>query len=123
MKKYPTSKEILDACNGDKSEACKITIQNIIEIFKNLEDNIDNLPSDLDKIFNKLELLLDEIIKSEKDKVNDKEFNGLSCPLCGGDLYDSNPDVLLYSYPAQKNVSCSKCNYNGYRIVGENRLK
>jgi len=46
-----------------------------------------------------------------------KERNGIACPNCGEELYDSDPFVTLTSYPAKKNVHCEKCNYSGYRIA------
>ena len=44
-------------------------------------------------------------------------LNGIACPKCGEELYDSTPMVTLTSMPAQKNVHCSKCDYVGYRIA------
>jgi len=44
-------------------------------------------------------------------------LNGIACPKCGEELYDSNPMVTLTSMPAQKNVHCSKCEHVGYRIA------
>jgi len=43
--------------------------------------------------------------------------NGIACPDCGSELLDSNPMVVLSSYPAQKSIHCPKCNYKGYRIA------
>lgn len=43
-------------------------------------------------------------------------LNGIACPECGAELMDSNPMVTLASFPAKKNVKCSKCDYTGYRI-------
>jgi hypothetical protein len=48
---------------------------------------------------------------------NSPRLNGIACPKCGNELYDSEPMVTLTSFPAQKNVHCSKCNYVGYRIA------
>ena len=42
--------------------------------------------------------------------------NGIACPKCGAELLDSRPNVSLTSYPPQKNIHCSKCDYRGYRI-------
>lgn len=44
-------------------------------------------------------------------------LNGIACPKCGEEMMDSNPMVVLTSYPPQKNVNCSKCDYVGYRIA------
>lgn len=66
MKKYPTSKELLEACGGDKIEACILASKNIIEILKVLEDNIDNLSPDIEEKLNEIDNKLNEIIKLEK---------------------------------------------------------
>ena len=48
---------------------------------------------------------------------NSPRLNGIACPNCGAELYDSNPMVILTSMPAQKNMHCSECGYSGYRIA------
>lgn len=48
---------------------------------------------------------------------NEPRLNGIACPKCGEELYDTNPMVTLTSNPPQKNVNCSKCDYVGYRIA------
>jgi len=40
--------------------------------------------------------------------------NGIECPECKKELMDSD-SMVLYSYPAQKNVEC-ECGYKGYRF-------
>ena len=47
---------------------------------------------------------------------NEPTLNGIACPKCGYELYDSSPMTTLTSMPAQKNVHCSKCDHVGYRI-------
>ncbi len=42
--------------------------------------------------------------------------NNIVCPKCGAELYDTVPDVVLASYPPQKNVHC-ECGFKGYRIA------
>ena len=44
-------------------------------------------------------------------------LNGIACPKCSEELYDSTPTITLTSMPAQKNVHCSKCDHVGYRIA------
>ena len=51
------------------------------------------------------------------DRFNRPCFNGIQCPECGAELYDSNPACILTSNPPQKNVSCRKCGYRGYRLA------
>lgn len=46
-------------------------------------------------------------------------LNGVACPKCGSELFDSQPNVILTSFPAQKSTKCSseKCDYTGYRFI------
>jgi len=46
-----------------------------------------------------------------------KEKNGIACPDCGEELYDSDPMLTLTSFPAKKNIHCDNCHYLGYRIA------
>ena len=50
-------------------------------------------------------------------EMNNPHPNGISCPDCGKELWDSEPGVTLTSYPAQKNIHCPACGYIGYRIA------
>lgn len=45
--------------------------------------------------------------------------NGIACPKCGKELFDTQPNVTLTSNPPQKNIGClnDKCDYTGYRIA------
>jgi DNA-directed RNA polymerase subunit RPC12/RpoP len=43
--------------------------------------------------------------------------NGIKCPDCGGELWDTNPQMTLTSDPPQKNVHCPDCGYQGYRVA------
>lgn len=45
--------------------------------------------------------------------------NGIACPKCGEELFDTQPNITLTSIPMQKNVGCSsdKCDYIGYIIA------
>lgn len=51
-------------------------------------------------------------------KLNDDspQPNGIACPKCGKELFDSNPHVQLDSNPPQMGVHC-ECGYRGYRIA------
>ena len=40
--------------------------------------------------------------------------NGIECPECGDELYDTNPSVVLTSNPPQYSIHCD-CGYRGYR--------
>ena len=40
--------------------------------------------------------------------------NGISCPICGKELWDSNPFIMVTSRPPQTKVHCD-CGYKSYR--------
>lgn len=46
---------------------------------------------------------------------NRPQKNGIACPECGSELWDSNPFMTLTSNPPKKSVHCD-CGYTGYRI-------
>lgn len=41
--------------------------------------------------------------------------NGIACPQCGLELCDSNPSVMLTSWPPQYSTHCPACGYTGTR--------
>ena len=41
--------------------------------------------------------------------------NGIACPECGSELFDTNPMITLTTFPARKSVHCD-CGYKGSRI-------
>jgi len=43
--------------------------------------------------------------------------NGIECPKCGAELFDSFPRIILASNPPQKNIHCDNCGYKGYRVT------
>ena len=62
---------------------------------------------------------------SEHNKSRDQSYrdrtgprpNGIECDKCGGELVDSNPNVMLASCPPQMDVHCPACGFSGYRTV------
>ena len=42
--------------------------------------------------------------------------NGIACPKCGKELFDTRPTMMLASDPPQKAVHC-ECGYSGYRVA------
>lgn len=43
--------------------------------------------------------------------------NGIACPKCGAELWDSNPSCMLTSSPPQFDVHCPVCNHRDTRLV------
>lgn len=48
---------------------------------------------------------------------NDPILNGIACPKCNSELFDSLPNMILACSPPKKDVHCSKCDYHGYRYA------
>jgi DNA-directed RNA polymerase subunit RPC12/RpoP len=64
-----------------------------------------------------------EEFNEDQRKIHEYEFsqhphpNGIQCPECDGELWDSSPEIRLLSNPAQKHVHCPSCGYRGRRIA------
>lgn len=43
--------------------------------------------------------------------------NGIACPKCNSELFDSYPDVTLTSRPPKKDVHCEACGFRDYRYA------
>lgn len=43
--------------------------------------------------------------------------NGIACPDCGAELFDTSPNCTLMSNPPKKDIHCPECKYRGYRIA------
>lgn len=52
-----------------------------------------------------------------KRKAEEPHPNGIECPECQKELWDSDPCVSLMSNPPQKNIHCPECGYRGYRLA------
>lgn len=46
-----------------------------------------------------------------------RKGNGIACPKCGAELFDSELNMTLSSNPPQKHVRCSVCEFLGYRVA------
>ena len=43
--------------------------------------------------------------------------NGIACPVCGKELIDSNPGLILTSSPPQAHIECLGCKWTGTKIA------
>ena len=50
-------------------------------------------------------------------RMSQAHANGIACPRCGEELWDTNPMVTLTSNPPRKQVRCVACCYAGTRIA------
>jgi uncharacterized protein with PIN domain len=47
----------------------------------------------------------------------ESRLNGIACPECGKELYDTTPHNIILDGHPNTNVNCSSCEYLGYRYV------
>jgi len=40
--------------------------------------------------------------------------SGFACPKCQEEMFYSNPNVMLATYPPKRSVQCNKCNHTDY---------
>ena len=59
----------------------------------------------------KLELKSIEEHNKSRFTFLDRIGTGVACPNCGKELIESQPGVILTSYPPQKLVHCESCDY------------
>ena len=52
-----------------------------------------------------------------REDISKPHPNGLLCPKCKYELWDSTPGKILLSNPPQKNVHCPMCGFHGFRFV------
>lgn len=45
------------------------------------------------------------------------QLNGIACPNCGKELWDSDPGIQFPTYPPQTAVYCRACEYCGMRVA------
>jgi len=60
---------------------------------------------------------LEEHNREIKNKRNFSKKNGIACPKCGKELFDTDPLITLMSSPPQKDVHCNYCDYKGTRYI------
>jgi C4-type Zn-finger protein len=48
-------------------------------------------------------------------QINETGGNGIACPNCGSELFDSPDSIVLTSNPLQYFTFCRSCNYKGTR--------
>lgn len=45
-----------------------------------------------------------------------QKANGIACPNCGKELYDTNSNIMLATHPAKFSINCHNCDYIGTRF-------
>lgn len=58
-------------------------------------------------------------VAEEIAKRNEPVLNGIACPDCGTELFDTKPDEVTAGTPPGKEVHCGKkgCEFTGERIA------
>lgn len=89
---YRTEHSLLESTNGNKGRGCEL---------KTLEEH--------DK----------EQIDRHQDlwRKSEPHPNGIECPRCELELWDTTPNVVLMTRPPMVDIHCPACGYKGYRIA------
>ena len=60
-----------------------------------------------------------ESLDDHNDKIVSKsavqKANGIACPNCGKELFDTNSNMTLLTHPAKFTINCHNCAYIGFR--------
>lgn len=48
---------------------------------------------------------------------NEPKLNGIACPECGAELYDSCPSATFLTNPPKTRIHCEGCDYAGFRTL------
>lgn len=85
--------------------------------YEEAQEYIDNMTDA--KLHSKKLITLEDFNKSREGIhiYEQKQLNGIACPKCNNELYDTNPLIALASNPPRKSIHCEKCEYKGTRIV------
>lgn len=51
-------------------------------------------------------------------RLDETHPNGIACPECGSQLWDSNPSVLVLTKPPRVHIHCPACGFSGSRVAG-----
>ena len=70
-------------------------------------------------------IFMETLDEYNRRKLNQRQYfnaasphpNGIACPQCGAELWDSDACIILLSDPPQRNVRCPSCMHVGYRAV------
>lgn len=57
----------------------------------------------------------EEVFRRHASIREEENGNGLECPNCEAELYDSEPGIVLTSNPPQHRVACRECDFKGTR--------
>lgn len=56
------------------------------------------------------------LVRAATRRSTGPQLNGLACPKCNAEMFDTCPNSTLMSDPPQKNVHC-QCGFTGYRVA------
>jgi hypothetical protein len=97
-------------------DSLRDTLQDLLDRIVRLEETVYEQPKQPEPVLESL----DEHNKRAlgifgPTNLECKVKNGIACPNCGAELFDSNIFVKLSSYPPQYRTHCESCDYEGTR--------
>ena len=60
---------------------------------------------------------LEEYDKEHMKITFEARLTGIACHRCGTEVINTDPNMVLTSYPARKKIGCTKCQWHGTCLV------
>lgn len=103
-----------------RSDSVQHVLQELLDRINSLEEAVYEQPEQTEPEQTPALKSLDEHNKQAlgiwgPTKLECKVKNGIACPNCGAELFDSNIFVKLSTYPPQYRTHCENCDYQGTR--------
>jgi len=103
-----------------RSDSVQHVLQELLDRINSLEEAVYEQPEQTEPEQTPALKSLDEHNKQAlgiwgPTKLECKVKNGIACPNCGAELFDSNIFVKLSTYPPQYRTHCENCDYQGMR--------
>jgi len=45
------------------------------------------------------------------------QLNGIQCPICGEEMWDGDPRMIIATCPPQRRVFCKECGHKDYKVL------
>lgn len=103
-----------------RSDSVQHVLQELLDRINSLEEAVYEQPEQTEPEQTPALKSLDEHNKQAlgiwgPTKLECKVKNGIACPNCAAELFDSNIFVKLSTYPPQYRTHCENCDYQGTR--------
>jgi hypothetical protein len=62
---------------------------------------------------------LSEYNEEQSKKYDDLHIgkNGIKCPICGEEMWDGDPRLIIATFPPKRKVFCKSCKHIDYKVL------